>query len=210
MYDTVYPYRNILCISNASIRTQCNATYLDGKGMADRHLSIGFVVAVVQNIGIGVKGLTNSVTAKVAHRGKAPGHNVIFNNGSNILVVVAGLHKLTGRNPRVVRCLDQGLGLVVGFSCHEHFTTVSVKAVQVYGNVQIDNVSFLQGSIVGNAVTNHFVDGCAAGFGKAVIIQGRRIRSSLFVLNRKENGVSECVLYSQIKHRIFVPPRLRR
>jgi hypothetical protein len=147
--------------------------------VTDRHLTVGFVVAVVQNIGIGVKGLPDAVPAKVAHRGKAPGHNVILDDRSNILVVVAGLHKLTGRNPRVVRGLEQGSGLFVGFSRHEHFTAVSVKAIEVYGNVQIDNVSFLQGSIVGNAVTNHFVDGGAAGFGKAVVIQGRRVRSSL-------------------------------
>jgi hypothetical protein len=140
--------------------------------VTDRHLTVGFVVAVVQNIGSGVKGLPDAVPAKVAHRGKAPGHNVIFNDRSNILVVVAGFHKLTGRDPRVVRGLEQGSTLFVGFSRDEHFTAVSVKAIQVYGNVEIDNVSFLQSAIVRNAVTNHFVDTRATRLRKAVIIQG--------------------------------------
>jgi hypothetical protein len=184
--------------------------WFNGKGVTDRHLTVRFVVAVVQNIGIGVKGLSNAVPAKVAHRGKAPGHNVIFNDRSNILVVVAGLHKVTGRNPRIVCGLEQGSGLFVGFSRHEHFTAVSVKTVEVYGNVQIDNISFLQSAIVGNAVTNHFVDAGTTRLGESVIVQGRRIRSSLLFLfgferkrdsrvqrtYRKENEakVSECVL----------------
>jgi hypothetical protein len=48
-------------------------------------------------------------------------------------------------------------------------------SIQIAGNVQINDISSLQFAIIGNAMTDNFIDGRTTGFWKAMIIEGRWI-----------------------------------
>ena len=118
---------------------------------------------------------------KVSNRGESPRHDVVFDNGANILVFVARPDEIHGRDPAIVGSLQQFLRRLVRFGVRgeKHFGTVAVVAIQVAGNVQINKVPFLERAIVGDAMADDFVDRCAAGFWETVVVQGRWICSSL-------------------------------
>ena len=51
--------------------------------------------------------------------------------------------------------------------------------IQIASNIQIDKIAFLEGAIIGDTMTDNFVDRCTARLWKTVIIEGRRICASL-------------------------------
>ena len=50
------------------------------------------------------------------------------------------------------------------------FVEVTVEAVVVEGDVEVDDVAFEEDALVGDAVADYFVDGCADGFGKVDVV----------------------------------------
>mmetsp|Transcript_30471 Transcript_30471/g.89088 ORF Transcript_30471/g.89088 Transcript_30471/m.89088 type:complete len:252 (-) Transcript_30471:51-806(-) len=126
----------------------------DRKGMSRRHPSIGFGIAVMKDVGIGMKDRTNSMSAEFLHRGKAPGGDVILNDGPNVLVIVVRLDELHRLDPAIVRGLDEIPSGLVGFARHEHFRAISVISVQVARNVDVDDVPLGQRTIVGDTVAD--------------------------------------------------------
>lgn len=126
--------------------------------MAGGHLPVGLRIAVVQNVGVGVKGAADPVSAKVAHRRVALRRDVILNDAANVLIVVAGLDELTGFDPAIVRGLQQSFRFVVGGSSHKHFAAITVVAIQIDCNVNVDNVAILQFAIVRDSVADYFFD----------------------------------------------------
>ena len=133
----------------------------------------------MQNVWVGVKDRSNSVTTKVANGGKASFHHNIFNDGTDILVVVARFAKVHGRYPAIIRRLQQFLGCLIRFAGNKHFRTVTVVSVQVARNVKIDQVTLIELAIIGDAVTNHFIDGGTARIGESMVIERGRVGSSL-------------------------------
>jgi hypothetical protein len=104
---------------------------------------------------------------------------VIFNDSSNVLVIFAGFHELTGRDPRVVRRLHEVLSGIVQLAGDKHFAAIAVEAVQVDGNVQINNITVFQLAIIGNPVTDDFIHTRTATLRKAVVVEGGWIGAPL-------------------------------
>ena len=112
--------------------------------MPRRHLSIRFIVAIVQNIWCCVKDATNPMTTKIPHGGKSERNNVVFDDCAKLFVVAAGLDEIASLDPAIVGCLQQSLRFRIGaISDHKHFTAVSVVTVQVHSNIHIHNVAIL-------------------------------------------------------------------
>ena len=127
---------------------------LDREGVSRRHPPIRFRVAVVENIGVGVKDRTDAVAAELLHRGEAPGDDVILDDGPDVLVVVSRLHELHGLDPAIVRGLDEVPTGLIGLAGHEHLRAVSVISVQVARDVDVDDVPLGQRAVVGDAVAD--------------------------------------------------------
>ena len=65
---------------------------------------------------------------------------------------MSGFDESACRNPAIVGSLQEILGGIVGILANvEHFATVTVKAVKIDGNVNVDNVALFQLSVVGDA-----------------------------------------------------------
>ena len=63
----------------------------------------------------------DSMTTKVLDGGKASWHDMVLNNGTNILVIIAWPAKVHGRNPTIVGGLQQLFARLVGLSRDKHF-----------------------------------------------------------------------------------------
>lgn len=73
--------------------------------MARDHLPIRFRVAVMQYIGVGMKGRSHAMAAELPDRGKVARRDMVLNNRPNVLVVATGQDELTRRDPAIVRGL---------------------------------------------------------------------------------------------------------
>ena len=144
---------------------------LNGERMTGCHLTIGFIVSVMQNIGSCVKDTSNSMSTKVFDCGEALLNNIIFNNCSNIFIIIAWGHKIHGRHPTIIGALNQFLGSLIRSSHHKHFRAITMVAIEITCNIKIDNISICQWSIIRNAMTNDFIDRGAARFWKSMIIE---------------------------------------
>src|SRR5690606_35796472 len=69
--------------------------------------------------------------------------------------------------------LDEVTCLGCDVSHEEGRVEVTVHAVVVGGDVDVDDVAVDEGGVVGDAVADHFVDGGAARFGEATVSEGR-------------------------------------
>jgi hypothetical protein len=165
----------------------------NGEGMSGRHDAVGLVVGIVQDIGRGVEGRSNAVAAKIADRTVSFRYHVLFNDPADFLVLAARLDDRAGGNPAVVGGLQQvgrfGIDRAAVVRDDKHFRTIAVIAVEVDGNVEVDNIADGEGTVVWNAVANHLVDGGATGLGVAVIIQWGRIRTIL--LESQNSSINE-------------------
>jgi hypothetical protein len=110
------------------------------------------------NVWIGVKDASNAVSTKVSDRAETSGSDVVFNDASNVLVIIAGLAKVARGNPTIVGGLQQVPRGMVALAGHEHFRTISVVAIQITRDIEIDDIPVLQLAIIRNAVTNNFID----------------------------------------------------
>ena len=83
------------------------------------------------------------MTAKVSDGGISLRYDIIFNNGSNILVILARFDKLTGLDPTIVSGLQQSFRIVIDFTSHKHFTAIAMIPIQIHRDVEIYNVAIL-------------------------------------------------------------------
>jgi hypothetical protein len=50
-----------------------------------------------------------------------------------------------------------------------------MEAAVVEGDVDVEDVAVLEGALVGDAVADDFVDGCADRFGEVAVVQRGRV-----------------------------------
>jgi len=105
---------------------------LDRERVPRRHLPRRLRVAVVQNVGVGVKHGSHAVAAETFDRGESVFDHVILDDGADVFVVVSGFDEVEGFDPAVVGGLDEAAcyGVGGGFSSDdEHFAAVAVVAI---------------------------------------------------------------------------------
>ena len=71
--------------------------------------------------------------------------------------------------------LDQRPGVAVDLADEEGGVAVAVHAVEIGGDVDVDDVAVLQRAVVGDAVADHLVDRGADRLGVAVVVEGRGV-----------------------------------
>lgn len=152
---------------------------LNGEGVPRLHHTSGLAVLEMEDVRSGVKDLSQSMSAEFSYGGKPFFSDMFFNNRADILVGPPGFAKFDSFLPGVVGDFDQFFSGFVYLTDAEGFGAVPVVAFIEHGYIDIDNISVLEdGGHVGDPVTDHFVQARAAGFGEAVIVQGRGVGAS--------------------------------
>ena len=98
---------------------------------------------------------------------------VFFDDGAGVAEGHAGFDEFDGFVEAFAGCFDDTHGGRVR-ACEGAdvvgFVEVAVEAVVVEGDVEVDDVAFEEETLVGNAVADYFVDGCANGFGEVDVV----------------------------------------
>ena len=100
---------------------------------------------------------------------------MLFNDGARVADQHSGLHELDGALETFSCSFNDADGVCGGVGCAANVISlveVAVEATMVESYVKIENVTSLEESLVWNAVADHFIDGCAEGFGKVDVIEG--------------------------------------
>jgi hypothetical protein len=95
---------------------------------------------------------------------------VLLNHVPDIPVQIPRFHNLNRLIQTLSRDPHKFLTSFVNVTNQVRFVQITVVSVHVDRDINIQNVTVLKLVAVGDAVTNDFVDGCAAGFGKVVVV----------------------------------------
>ena len=152
----------------------------------DRHAGLELAqragAAVVKNLRLFMKLLTNAVAAKFAHHTQAVAFGKALNRMAHVAQIGPGLDLDDAVPHGVIGQRAQAFGRHRAFAHNEHAAAVAVPAVLDDGHVHIDDVAFLQRLVIGNAVADLVVDGGADRFGIRVMARRR-------VVQRRRDGV---------------------
>ena len=112
-----------------------------------------------------MEGAADAVAAKFLHDGIACVFGNLLAGIAYVAQCRAGFDGFDARHHGIVGGVYQALGDGGDFADGKHAARVAVEAVFFDGEVDIDDVAFFEGFVVGDAVADDVVDGCAAGFG---------------------------------------------
>ena len=138
---------------------------LDGENHAGFEFQALAFAAVVQNLRFAVEGAADAVAAKFLHNRIACVFGNLLAGIAYVAQCRAGFDGFDARHHGIVGGVYQALGDGGDFADGKHAAGVAVEAVFFDGEVDIDDVAFFEGFVVGDAVADDVVDGCAAGFG---------------------------------------------
>jgi hypothetical protein len=126
---------------------------LDSKAHTRLRLADGFVLGVMRDVGCAVEELVNAVAA------------VSFHDAAVVALgeLLDRVHQFDGFFQAVACGFDDAhaVGVLGGAADVVGFVQVAVEAAVVEGYVDVEDVAVLQGALVGDAVADDFVDGCA-------------------------------------------------
>lgn len=151
----------------------------------------GLVLSIVGNIWGAVEQLVDAVTTVALDHTAVAALCMLFDHISRVPEKHTRLHQVDGHVQTLSRSLDNanGVGVRPGLiSDIVGFVQVTMVTVVVQCHVDVDNVTVLERSLVGNAVADGLVDRGADGLGEMHVIQGRRIRLDLTQYRRIRNG----------------------
>ena len=166
----------------------------NSEDLADLHASRSLRVGVVDNVGLAVEEVVDTVAGVPADDRVALGLDNLLNLVANVAVGDAGLadgngllHGLLGRGDEVERLLvDVADGIssvqvaveaVVDCSVRRALGRSNFKLTE--GNVEVDNVAVLEGTLVRDTVADDLVDGRADRLGELCVVEGRGVAVAL-------------------------------
>ena len=138
---------------------------LDGENHAGFEFQALAFAAVVQDLRFAVEGAADAVAAKFLYDGVACVFGNLLAGIADVAQGRAGFDGGDARHHGFVGDVNQALGDGGDFADGKHAAGVAVEAVFFDGQVDVDDVAFFEGFVVGDAVADDVVDGCAAGFG---------------------------------------------
>ena len=120
---------------------------------------------------------THTVTGVVANHTVTETCRILLNDATNHVDLAARLHSLNRTVQGLFGALNQQAGLFVHVADEQGLVGVAVHAVQVCGDVQVEDVAVLQHGGVRDAVADDLVQGGAHGLGVAAVIHGGGVRA---------------------------------
>lgn len=141
------------------MRTQTDHR-LDGEAHARFCLSDSLVFCVMWNVGCAVEQLVDTMSAVGLDDAAILRLCVLLDNVSRIAEEHAGLDQLDSLVQALSRCLDNANGVWI---CEclladvVRFVEVAVEAAVVEGHVDVEDITILEDTLVGNAVTDDFI-----------------------------------------------------
>ena len=100
---------------------------------------------------------------------------MLLDDGARVFECHAGFHEGDGLFETFAGGLNDANGVWVREGAGADvvgFVEVAVVAAVVEGDVEVHDVAIKEGSLVGDPVADHFVDGGADGFGKVHVVEG--------------------------------------
>lgn len=134
-----------------------------------------FVALIMWDIRGAMKQTSHPMTCIGSHHWKALFLDVFPNHVANFPVHDSGLADRNGQFQGPISLLDQKPGRLGNFADGESFIEIGMEPIFIGGNIHITNVSGLQGSVIRDTVTNHLIDGSAAGLGELVVVEWRGV-----------------------------------
>ena len=125
------------------------------------------------NVRSAVEELIDAVTDISLHHAAVATFGVLFNNSTGIAEEHAWLDQSYGLVETLPRGLHHSYGFRVGPSLVADVVgliEVTMEAPMIYSDVDIDDVAVNQDALIGNSMTDGFVDRGTAGFWKPAIV----------------------------------------
>lgn len=152
---------------------------LNRKGHARLAFANRLVLGVVRNVGRAVEELVDTVTTVRANDTAVLGFGVLLNNVTEFTNESTGLNSLNSLVETLASAFNYANVIRVGLGAIANvvrLVKIGMVAVVVQSDVDVENVTVEQNSLIGNAVANDFVDGCTARLGEVVVVQRRWVR----------------------------------
>ena len=138
---------------------------LNRKGHARLAFANRLVLGVVRNVGRAVEKLVDTVTTVRANDTAVLGLGVLLDNITEFTDQSARLNSLDSLIETLASAFNYANVIRVGLGAIANvvrLVKIGVVAVVVQGDVDVENVTVEQDSLIRNAVANDFVDGCTA------------------------------------------------
>ncbi len=148
---------------------------LDREDHARLHDHVVTSVVVVQHLNVGVELLTDAVADERPHHAVFVLVGVFFDGSANVGERAIGLHGLDALPHAFFGHADELSVGLVDLADEEGGVGVAVHAVEVAGDVEVDDVAGAQNGRVWDAVADHFVDRGAHAFRVAVVVEWARV-----------------------------------
>jgi hypothetical protein len=133
----------------------------------------------VRNVRRAVKKLANSMATVGSNNTAVLLLGVLLDNVAELSDQCTGLHSLDGLVQALSRCFNHAnsirisLGLVTNIV---GLVQIGVVSLVVQRNINVEDIAVEENTLVWNAVTDYFVNGCTTRLGKVVVVQRRWIR----------------------------------
>lgn len=147
----------------------------NGKAHARLRCSDGLILRVVGNVGSTVKELIDTVTAVGPNDTAVLTLGVFLDDIAILAEKCSWFDELDGLIQAFACCLSDANSIRVRQSFIANvvcLVQVSVESAVVKCNVDVQDITVLKDSLVGNAVANDFVDRCADRLGKVAVVEG--------------------------------------
>ena len=144
---------------------------LDGERHARLHDRAGRGSCVVGDLQVGVELLADAVAHEVAHHPEPVGLGVVLDGRADVGHRPPRPHRGDAQVEALPGDLHQPAGRVVDRPHQERGAGVAVDAVEVDGDVEVDDVAVDQGAVVGDAVADDLVHRRAQRLGEAVVVE---------------------------------------
>ena len=148
---------------------------LDGEHVPFLHGPDGFVLGVVRDVRGAVEQRADTVAAVALDHGAVPSGRELGHLLADVPVPRPGFHRLDAFLQALVRRHAQVLRRIVHVPDEHGLVEVTVVAVDVGGDVHVEDIPALQGPRVGDSVADDFVDAGAARLWKVVVVERRRV-----------------------------------
>lgn len=146
------------------------------------HQAVDAALAIgkVGDRGIEVKLASKAVSHIFTYNGE-PAVLGLRNNGLTNGGNVAARRKRVDREVHTVKCRLRDTSFILAdFTDQERFALVTVPTIDDRGDVDINDVSFDQHTLIGDPVTDDFIDADATAFGVALVSERGRSMAVLF------------------------------